>query len=89
MKNAQIGWVLQDIGKLEGFAVDDPIEGKIFTTLLYHANVWPTRKEAEAAAKHWTSGLINTSVRAMEVYLNPKNERAQATAIVGPRNVSR
>ena len=73
----QTGWVLRD-GTDCGYAVDDPIEGAIFTVLLYHADVWPTREEAEAAGKTRGYGITIP----VEVRLDPKRQKATAMDFV-------
>ena len=81
-KGYETGWVLREVGGNAGFAVDDPIEGSIFTILLSHADVWKTREEAEAAGKRRYFG---TPFQAVEVRLHPNRQRATAMDFVVSR----
>lgn len=75
------GWVLRDLGSGAGFAVDDPIEGSSFTTLLFHADVWETKERAVQAGK--SRGYVG--VTPVEVHLDPKRDRATAVDFVVKR----
>ena len=73
------GWVLREVGGNAGFAVDDPIEGDIFTFLLSHADVWESKEKAEAAGRQRYRG---TPVAAVQVRLHPNRQRATAMDFV-------
>lgn len=72
-----VGWVLRDLTHT-GFAVDDPIEGPIFTRVMAHADVWQTETDARQAGRDRGYKLVTP----VQVLLDPNRERATAVAYV-------
>ena len=77
-KSCETGWILREVGGNAGFAVDDPIEGNIFTILLSYADVWESKELAEAAGKR---RYLGTPVNAVQVWLQPDRPHSRATAM--------